>query len=106
MDTEDALEWFEKMETGIDKIWNVSDVNMPCLPNSIRDTRREVKLLSEGKCECCGKKGEHIHHRDRDRSNNKYINLIYLCKKCHYDVHVKMNKDPKFRAVRGVKINE
>ena len=84
MDTDILLEWHRRMEDGIDKIWNVSEERMPDFSYSIVGTRKEVISLSEGCCECCGGKGEHIHHRDRDRSNNKYINLIYLIsKKCY-----------------------
>lgn len=28
-----------------------------------------------------------VHHRDRNRKNNKIENLEYLCRNCHYLVH-------------------
>jgi hypothetical protein len=42
------------------------------------------------KCESCGyNKYEilHIHHKDRDRSNNKFENLELVCPNCHYEKH-------------------
>ncbi len=42
------------------------------------------------KCELCGyKKYEilHIHHKDRNRSNNNFNNLELVCPNCHYEKH-------------------
>ena len=46
------------------------------------------------RCEQCGyNKYEilHIHHIDRDRSNNKFNNLELICPNCHYEKHFKEN---------------
>lgn len=32
----------------------------------------------------------HIHHKDQDRSNNEFENLVCLCEKCHFgNIHNK-----------------
>lgn len=56
--------------------------------------QRAVKLrLIEArgtKCERCSYgKVEilHVHHRDRDRSNNSLSNLELICPNCHYEEH-------------------
>lgn len=43
------------------------------------------------KCELCGASREdgvelHIHHRDQDRSNNDFNNLVCLCEHCHLGI--------------------
>lgn len=41
-------------------------------------------------CERCGYfKYEilHVHHKDRDRSNNDFSNLEIICPNCHYEEH-------------------
>jgi 5-methylcytosine-specific restriction endonuclease McrA len=50
---------------------------------------KDVIQLANGICERCGDIEErmHIHHRDRNRSNNHISNLDYLCGSCHNQVH-------------------
>lgn len=57
-------------------------------------TQRAIKLrlIQERgtQCERCGyAKVEilHLHHRDRDRSNNDFSNLELICPNCHYEEH-------------------
>jgi len=41
-------------------------------------------------CRLCSCKDERVlcvHHRDRDRKNNKISNLVWLCYNCHHLVH-------------------
>lgn len=41
-------------------------------------------------CEFCGSKDERViivHHKDKNRTNNKLDNLAWLCRNCHYIVH-------------------
>ena len=41
-------------------------------------------------CVLCGNKDRRVlaaHHKDRDRGNNKLVNLIWLCHNCHHLVH-------------------
>ena len=43
------------------------------------------------KCQRCGiieKKVLVVHHKDGNRKNNKIINLEWLCRNCHYLVHL------------------
>lgn len=50
-------------------------------------------LTASGKaliCKLCGNLDERIlivHHKDRNRENNKIENLVWLCHNCHYLVH-------------------
>ena len=44
----------------------------------------------KARCNLCGTKDERVltvHHKDRNRNNNKISNLIWLCLNCHYLVH-------------------
>lgn len=56
--------------------------------NSQRD-----KVLQRDNHTCkCGKKAVVVHHMDgngrgKDNKNNKLINLVSLCKKCHINIH-------------------
>ena len=41
-------------------------------------------------CEFCGSKDERVivvHHKDKNRTNNRLNNLAWLCRNCHYIVH-------------------
>ena len=50
-----------------------------------------VRGRSNGACESCYKDyGKHIHHKDKDRTNNNIDNLIYLCIACHRKEHPHM----------------
>ena len=55
---------------------------------------RVIKLLKQqhGRCEQCGLRfmtmdGIEVHHRDRDRNNNRYSNLALLHIHCHDQLH-------------------
>ena len=44
----------------------------------------------EVRCEFCGitdKRVIVVHHKDKERTNNKLGNLSWLCRNCHYIVH-------------------
>lgn len=46
-------------------------------------------------CRDCGyenKKALVIHHKDQNRRNNDISNLTWLCRNCHYLVHLKKTK--------------
>ena len=70
-------------------------------PKWIRD---KVIYDAKGWCRCCRSEGEHMHHIDKDRTNNNFDNLIFLCRKCHLLVHKIMRKNPDYRVVKGRKI--
>lgn len=39
-------------------------------------------------CQSCkNKEFEHIHHIDKDPTNNSFSNLMLLCSECHYQKH-------------------
>lgn len=53
-------------------------------------SNQRSELVGErgGCCEECGQEGElHVHHKDRDRTNDKPANLVVLCQPCHCDRH-------------------
>jgi len=64
----------------------------------------EVKKRAGDKCELCGIKNYStnprgkqviltIHHIDRNKKNNKLINLIALCQKCHLRLDLEMHME-------------
>lgn len=51
-----------------------------------------VKSGRELKCQGCGcvqTQYLHIHHKNKDETDNKDSNLVCLCKKCHKKKHFK-----------------
>ena len=49
---------------------------------------RALAFEEHGKtCSRCGDEGYLVHHKDRDRYNNKPENLEVLCKRCHQIEH-------------------
>jgi 5-methylcytosine-specific restriction endonuclease McrA len=57
--------------------------------------QRKLLVRSRGYCE---KRGEdfafvepQIHHKDRNRENNKMENLLILCPNCHSEFHYNIN---------------
>ena len=61
--------------------------------DKVKDQRAvKIRLMKERgvKCERCGYDRQeilHVHHKDRDRSNNKLNNLELICPNCHYEEH-------------------
>lgn len=56
------------------------------------ETYRKMLLASgkEQKCIICGATDNlHVHHKDGNHNNNDINNLVWLCSKCHHDVHVR-----------------
>lgn len=47
------------------------------------------KILLPAKCGLCGKKAILLHHRDKNKKNNKMDNLMPLCASCHSILHNK-----------------
>ena len=47
------------------------------------------KKIESNKCSICGedKKRIVIHHKDKNRKNNKILNLQSVCDKCHSKIH-------------------
>jgi len=46
-----------------------------------------VKSRADGKCVSCGGEGGFIHHIDLDHGNMRFENLMFVCGKCHKDIH-------------------
>ena len=45
-------------------------------------------------CEECNKsRARELHHKDKDRTNNRYENIEFLCKKCHLKKHKIINEN-------------
>jgi len=58
----------------------------------VHHQRLILRLLNQRgrKCERCGySKFQilHVHHKDRNRSNNNLDNLALICPNCHYEEH-------------------
>jgi hypothetical protein len=57
---------------------------------SIRHIKIKLVAIRGGVCERCGyNKREvlQVHHKDRNRKNNKITNLELVCPNCHYEEH-------------------
>ena len=61
-----------------------------------RDVRTRIFARARGRCACCTRKAEEVHHRDYRLSvlrGDRDEYLVALCKVCHGKVHA---ADPKF----------
>jgi antitoxin component of RelBE/YafQ-DinJ toxin-antitoxin module len=53
--------------------------------------KEEIFRKFENKCVICGEvEGLHIHHKDKNPSNNVSDNLLVLCGVCHKKIHMKV----------------
>ncbi|MBP6945999.1 MAG: HNH endonuclease [Candidatus Pacebacteria bacterium] len=55
-----------------------------------RTIKLRVLEIRGGKCERCEyskKQILHVHHKDRNHSNNSIQNLELICPNCHYEEH-------------------
>jgi 5-methylcytosine-specific restriction endonuclease McrA len=53
--------------------------------------KEEIFRKFGNKCGVCGEmEGLHIHHKDKDATNNSADNLIVLCGVCHKKIHMKV----------------
>jgi len=52
-------------------------------------------------CEECGTSLDlHVHHADRDHTNNDPENLITLCSSCHLKLHWREDREKRMAGVR------
>jgi len=64
--------------------------NNPHYKNGIGSYRQRAWKMLPHKCRKCGIENDKIliiHHKDRDRKNNKMENLEILCLNCHFLAH-------------------
>jgi len=55
---------------------------------------REIKKRDNYTCQKCGSKTNIVvHHIDFEKHNHEPLNLTALCKKCHFKIHRKHNKE-------------
>lgn len=55
------------------------------------DEKESILAQFNHECVICGaKEGLHIHHKDKNSSNNQISNLLVLCGVCHKKVHMKV----------------
>lgn len=67
-----------------------------------------LKDRSKGGCEAripavCTRRGVHRHHRRRVRSDNRLVNLLYVCDACHRWIHanVRISREHGFLVRRS-----
>jgi hypothetical protein len=67
-----------------------------------KKTRRRVLERDRERCAICGTGQDlHIHHIDRDPSNDDLANLMTLCEICHARVHAGLrHEDGEERVIR------
>ena len=53
----------------------------------IWEPNRLIVITRNPQCELCGAKGEHVHHKDNNRTNHDLFNLMVLCSVCHSYLH-------------------
>jgi 5-methylcytosine-specific restriction endonuclease McrA len=66
----------------------------------------DIKRDQDWKCALCGasiKHGGHIHHKDRDKTNNSLSNLIAVCAKCHHKITPTRKPKSKIRFLTDKK---
>lgn len=55
--------------------------------------RRIAKITCNSNCERCKSQNKLlVHHKDENRYNNNFNNLMILCKRCHYDIHKELRR--------------
>lgn len=67
------------------------------VPESLR---REVMYESAYRCAVCQSGGKHIHHIDKDSSNNEKDNLVLLCVDHHDEAHTTRENSLNLTAAR------
>lgn len=72
------------------------------------DKWRKIALANkkEYKCEICGceisGRDLHVHHKDKNRNNNKLDNLMLVCVDCHNKILHPRNRDSLGRFIKEV----
>ena len=53
--------------------------------------RTKIRQRDDFTCKVCNKNGFIVHHIDYNKQNNKEVNLITLCRKCHCKTNYRRN---------------
>lgn len=74
------------------------------LSHSYKTGIRSYQKYNKGFCEYCNSKlNLCVHHKDKNRKNNKEDNLITLCKRCHQKIHnIDLYRDEKGRFTKHI----
>ena len=79
----------------------------PTFKNGRTIYRRMIFEVSENIiCSVCGEENFSklvVHHKDKDRTNNKLSNLQIMCTKCHTTYHNTWLNLPQYKNLRGDK---
>ena len=63
---------------------------------------RARKIKHPQACEGCGTTSSlHVHHRDKDVTNNSLSNLVTLCASCHLSHHWEEDREERMRSISG-----
>ena len=78
--------------------------NNPAYKNGIAYYRRVAFDFYGKRCGVCGaifdKNKLEVHHKDKNRKNNKIHNLLVICRRCHMSIHHKGNGWPAENLIR------
>lgn len=66
--------------------------------DSHRQRARRIKPRTSCE-ECAAKQKLHVHHRDRDVTNNDSSNLVVLCASCHLRLHWREDRDERMASI-------
>lgn len=77
------------------------------VPTPTKGYRKFALEYKPNRCERCGEDDEmclEVHHKDRNRDNNKLSNLAILCANCHCKEHRKTSliKEPQLTSKKQV----
>jgi len=63
---------------------------------SFRAAKPMIIQRDGGECVVCAAKSQlHVHHIDMNASNNRWVNLVTLCSKCHMELHGAERQKPR-----------
>jgi len=68
-------------------------------PTSADTYHWRARKYRKDACEQCGSPEKlHVHHKDRDRTNNDPVNLATLCDSCHLKLHWREDREKRMAA--------
>ncbi len=82
-----------KISAYMESVYGPDRVGKP-YPENWDEVRQVIMKRDERQCQICFGYGRlHVHHKDEDKSNCDYDNLVTLCASCHMRGH-RLNKWP------------